>query len=178
MFVIKKIITCSLFFTSAGSYVTDGNLLLLFTTLKGHVTVAFVGVAIRATDVILPGRITKTVYIVTSTHQSVMCVLTVGPIATLIGSKHTTAMAGVFSAFHWKKKSRLIAREKQNKYDVQWHKLCYVLHNYKVSGNSVERFQRCWADKENKTNGLTDGRVKNIIPSATCCIGLITSTST
>ena len=32
----------------------------------------------------------------------------------------------------------------------------YVLHNYKVSGNFVERFQRSWADKKNRTDGLTD----------------------
>ena len=40
----------------------------------------------------------------------------------------------------------------------------YVLHNYKVSRNSVERFQRSCANKRNGTDWLTDGRVKNIIP--------------
>ena len=34
----------------------------------------------------------------------------------------------------------------------------YVLHNYKVSWNSVERFQRSCADKKNRTDGLTDWR--------------------
>ena len=29
----------------------------------------------------------------------------------------------------------------------------YVLHNYKVSRNSVERFQRCCANKKNSTDG-------------------------
>ena len=56
----------------------------------------------------------------------------------------------------------------------------YVLHNYKVSWNSVERFQSC-ADKKNRTDGrtdwltdwLSDGRVKNIIPSATRRWGII-----
>ena len=43
----------------------------------------------------------------------------------------------------------------------------YVLYNYKDSGNSVERFQRSCADEI----GLTDRRVKNIIPSATHCVG-------
>ena len=32
----------------------------------------------------------------------------------------------------------------------------YVLHNYKVSRNSVERFQRSYASKKNRTDGLTD----------------------
>ena len=32
----------------------------------------------------------------------------------------------------------------------------YVFHHYKVSWNSVERFQRSCADKKNRTNGLTD----------------------
>ena len=32
----------------------------------------------------------------------------------------------------------------------------YVFHNYKVSGNSVERFQRSCANKKNRTDGLTD----------------------
>ena len=32
----------------------------------------------------------------------------------------------------------------------------HVLHNYKVSLNSVERFQRSCADKKNRTDGLTD----------------------
>ena len=32
----------------------------------------------------------------------------------------------------------------------------YVLHNYKVSRNSVVRFQRSCADKKNRTGGLTD----------------------
>ena len=55
----------------------------------------------------------------------------------------------------------------------------YVLHYYKVSWNSVERFQRSCADKKNRTDRQTDwltdwrtdGRVKNIIPSATHCVG-------
>ena len=46
-----------------------------------------------------------------------------------------------------------------------------VLYNYKVSRNSVERFQRSCANKKNRTDGQTDGRVKNIIPSATRCVG-------
>ena len=45
----------------------------------------------------------------------------------------------------------------------------YVLHNYKVSRNSIEWFQRSGADEKNRTGGLTDGLGKNIIPSATCC---------
>ena len=35
-------------------------------------------------------------------------------------------------------------------------------------------FQRCQsscADKKNRTDGLTDWQLKNIIPSATCCVG-------
>ena len=32
----------------------------------------------------------------------------------------------------------------------------YVLHNYKVSRNSVEQFQRSCSDKKNRTEGLTD----------------------
>ena len=43
----------------------------------------------------------------------------------------------------------------------------YVLYNYQVSGNSVQRFQRSCAEKKNRT----DGHVKNIIPSATRCVG-------
>ena len=42
-----------------------------------------------------------------------------------------------------------------------------VLHNYKISQNFVERSLMICADKiKNKTNmtdGLTDGRIKNII---------------
>ena len=34
----------------------------------------------------------------------------------------------------------------------------HVLYYYKVSGNSVERFQRSCADKKNRTDGLTDWR--------------------
>ena len=51
----------------------------------------------------------------------------------------------------------------------------FVLHNHKVSKNSVERFQRSCANKKTRTDGLTDwltdGWVKNIIPSATRCVG-------
>ena len=49
----------------------------------------------------------------------------------------------------------------------------YVIHysNYKVSRNFEERFQRSCADKKNRTDGLIDGRIKNIIPSATGCVG-------
>ena len=51
----------------------------------------------------------------------------------------------------------------------------YVLNNFKVSGNSVERFQKSCTDKKNRTDGLTDrltdGRLKNIIPTATRCVG-------
>ena len=32
----------------------------------------------------------------------------------------------------------------------------YVLHNYKVSGNSVEPFQKSCANKKNRTDWLTD----------------------
>ena len=32
----------------------------------------------------------------------------------------------------------------------------YVLHNYKASWNSVEWFQRSFADKKNRPDGLTD----------------------
>ena len=47
----------------------------------------------------------------------------------------------------------------------------YILHNNKVSRNSVERFQRSYADKNNTTDWLTDWQVKKIIPSATHCLG-------
>ena len=47
----------------------------------------------------------------------------------------------------------------------------YVLDSYKVSRNSVEWFQRSCADKKNRTDRLTDGRVKNIIHSATRWVG-------
>ena len=51
----------------------------------------------------------------------------------------------------------------------------YVFHYYKVSQNSVERFQWSWAYKKNRTDGLTvwltDGLVKIIIPSITCWLG-------
>ena len=47
-------------------------------------------------------------------------------------------------------------RKKLNQ-NFQW--ICplthYVLHNYKVSPYSVERFQRSCADKKNRTDGLT-----------------------
>ena len=58
-----------------------------------------------------------------------------------------------------------------------------VLHNYKVSRNSVEQFQWSCANKKNRTDWLTDwltdwvtdwltaGRVKNFIPYATPCVG-------
>ena len=47
----------------------------------------------------------------------------------------------------------------------------YVLQFHEVIRNSVERFQRGCADKKSRTDGLTEGRVKNIIPSATRCMG-------
>ena len=49
-------------------------------------------------------------------------------------------------------------REKKLNQNFLW--ICasthYVLHNYKVSGNSVKRFQRSCANKKNRTDGLTD----------------------
>ena len=54
-------------------------------------------------------------------------------------------------------KNGVIQREKLNQIFL-W--ICasthYVLNNYKVSRNSVERFQRSYADKKNRTDGLTD----------------------
>ena len=50
----------------------------------------------------------------------------------------------------------------------------YVLQNYKVSRNCVERFQRSCADKKNRTDGLTDGLVINIIPPQLVAWGIIT----
>ena len=72
---------------------------------------------------------------------------------------------------------RALLREKKLNQNFLW--ICastrYVLYNYKVSENSVERFQRSCADKKNRTDGVTDRvtdwRVKNIIPSATRCVG-------
>ena len=45
----------------------------------------------------------------------------------------------------------------------------HIHDNNKVSRNSAERFLRSYADK-NRIKGLTDGRVKNIIPSAPRCV--------
>ena len=57
-----------------------------------------------------------------------------------------------------------------SKFPVYMH-IYTICPYYKVSGNSVERFQMSCAKKKNRTDGLTDGRVKNIIPSAT--LGII-----
>ena len=78
------------------------------------------------------------------------------------------------SIFHFgqisKFKKGVTPREKKSNQNFMW--ICtsthYVLHNYKVSQNSVERFQRSCAARK---TGLTEGRVKNIIPSTTRCVG-------
>ena len=65
------------------------------------------------------------------------------------------------SIFHFgqisKLKNGITPRKKLNQ-NFLW--ICtstwYVLHNYKVSRNSVERFQSSCADKKNRTDGLTD----------------------
>ena len=65
----------------------------------------------------------------------------------------------VFSSiFHFGKISKFKKDEKKLNQNFPW--ICssthYVLHNYKVSPNSVERFQRSCADKKNRTDRLTD----------------------
>ena len=80
------------------------------------------------------------------------------------------------SIFHFgqifKFKKSVTPRKKWNQ-NFLWMCACthYFLHYYKVSRNSVERFHRSCANKKNRTDGLTDGRVKNIIPSAARCVG-------
>ena len=75
------------------------------------------------------------------------------------------------SIFHFGKNSKLkkvVTPEKNMNQNFRW--ICafthYVLHNYKVLGNSVEGFQKSCADKKNGLTNwlnewLTDGRVKN-----------------
>ena len=53
----------------------------------------------------------------------------------------------------------------------------YVLHNYIVSRNSVERFQRSCANKKNRTDGLTDwltDRSKTLYPPQLVAWGIKT----
>ena len=93
------------------------------------------------------------------------------------GSALTNSFSSIFHFGQISKFKKGVFREKKWNQNFMW--ICtsthYVLHNYKVSLNSVERFQRSCADKKNRTGGLTDlltdGRVKNIIPSATRCVG-------
>ena len=85
----------------------------------------------------------------------------------------------IFVNFRSSKRAKL--REKKWNQNFLWICTCthYVLYNYKVSRNSVERFQRSCATKKNRTDGLpdwltdrlTDGRVKNKHTSATRCVG-------
>ena len=67
------------------------------------------------------------------------------------------------SIFHFRQISKFKKRHCSQK--KNWIKMScgyahlhiYVLHNYKVSRNSVERFQRSCASKKNRTDWLTDG---------------------
>ena len=66
------------------------------------------------------------------------------------------------------------------KSDITPRKKCasthHVLHNYKVSPNSFEQFQRICADNITQ-DWLTDGLVRNILPSATCFFFFMPATS-
>ena len=76
------------------------------------------------------------------------------------------ALTNYFSSiFHFGQISkRALLREKKMNQNFLW--ICksthYVLHNYKVSRNSVERFQMSCADKKNRTDGLTDWLTKTL----------------
>ena len=70
----------------------------------------------------------------------------------MLSSFREVALTNRFSGiFHFSKISKfkrgITPRKKLNENFLQKH---YVSHNYKVSGNSVERFQRSCADKEQK----------------------------
>ena len=77
---------------------------------------------------------------------------------------------------------RVYLREKKWNQNFLW--ICtsshYVLHIYKVSQNSVERFQRSCANKKNRTDGqtdwLTDGS-KTLYPPQLVAWGIINSMS-
>ena len=70
----------------------------------------------------------------------------------MLSSFREVALTNCFSGiFHFSKISKfkrgITPRKKLNENFLQKH---YVSHNYKVSGNSVERFQRSGAKKKKK----------------------------
>ena len=55
------------------------------------------------------------------------------------------------------KRYKLLVKKIKSAFPVKMHiYTLYVLHNYKISQNSVEPFQRSCANKKNRTDGLTD----------------------
>ena len=85
----------------------------------------------------------------------------------------TNCFSSIFNFGQISKFKKGVTPKKKLNQNLLW--ICtsthYILHNYQVTWNSVEQFQRNCANKKNRTDWLTDGRVKNIIPSATCCMG-------
>ena len=81
----------------------------------------------------------------------------------------TNCFSSIFRFGQFLSSKRVYLWEKNLKQNFLW--ICasthYVLHNYTVSGNCVERFQRSCADKKNRTDGLTDwltDRSKTLYP--------------
>ena len=104
----------------------------------------------------------------------IRCVTTTKFHKILLSGFRGVTLTNCFSCiFHFSKFKKGVTPRKKMNQNFLW--ICestnYVLHNYTVSRNSVERFQRSCAYKKNRTDGLTDGRVKNIIPSETRCVG-------
>ena len=111
-------------------------------------------------------------------HLQIMSITTKFQEILLSGFRGVALTSCFSSIFHFRqvllsgfKKSVTPRKKNEIKISCGCTSTHYVLHNYKVSRNSVERFQRSCTNKENRTDGLTDGRVKNIIPSATRCVG-------
>ena len=82
----------------------------------------------------------------------------------LLSGFRGVALTNCFSSiFHFgqisKFKKGVILRKKiESKIPVDIHIYILCLSYYKVSGNSVEQFQRSCADKKNRTDGLTDSQ--------------------
>ena len=80
-----------------------------------------------------------------------------------------TVLSNIFHIGQISRLKKGVTLSKKIPVDMHIYTLCPSI--LKSFMKSVERFQRSCADKKKRTDGLTDGRVKNIIPFVTRCMG-------